>query len=55
MRADVALQPSSKQDQEQPDLNRRSFLKWAAGGIGALAIAPDLLQAAILSLSLIHI
>ncbi|MBK7540596.1 MAG: DUF882 domain-containing protein [Candidatus Competibacteraceae bacterium] len=49
MRADVALQPSSKQDQEQPDLNRRSFLKWAAGGIGALAIAPDLLQAAILS------
>ena len=49
MRADVALQPSSKQDQEQPDLNRRSFLKWAAGGLGALSVAPGLLQAAILS------
>lgn len=49
MRADVALQPSSKQDENQPELGRRGFLKWAAGGIGALALAPKLLDAAILN------
>ena len=49
MRSDVALQPSSKQDENQPELGRRGFLKWAAGGIGALALAPKLLDAAILN------
>jgi uncharacterized protein YcbK (DUF882 family) len=49
MRTNAALQPSSKQDEKQPEPNRRRFLKWAAGGMGALAIAPELLEAAILN------
>ena len=46
---DAALRPSSKHEEKQPQINRRSFIKWAAGGIGALAIAPGALQAALLN------
>lgn len=49
MQTEIALQPSSKQNEKQPELNRRGFLKWAAGGIGAVALAPELLNAAILN------
>ncbi len=50
MQADgAALRPSSKDEEKQPEINRRSVLKWAAFGIGALAIAPDLLKAGILN------
>jgi uncharacterized protein YcbK (DUF882 family) len=51
MRTDVALQPSSNSpdnDENRPDSGRRGFLKWAAGGVGALALAPELLKAAVL-------
>lgn len=47
MRTDLALQTSSEQDANQPQLGRRMFLKCFVGGAGALAIAPDLLNAAI--------
>ena len=52
MLTDIALQPSSNlpnKGEKQPDPSRRGFLKWAAGGIGALALAPELLKAAVLS------
>lgn len=48
MRANMTLQPSSGMGKEQPEASRRGFLKWMAGGIGALALAPDLLKAAVL-------
>lgn len=48
MRTDVALQPSSKRDANQPESGRRKFLKWFTGGVGALAFAPELLKAAVL-------
>ncbi|MBK8535601.1 MAG: YcbK family protein [Candidatus Competibacteraceae bacterium] len=44
----MTLQPSSGMGKEQPEASRRGFLKWMAGGIGALALAPDLLKAAVL-------
>ena len=49
MRTNVALQPSSNipnNEENRPDSGRRGFLKWAAGGVGALALAPELLKAA---------
>ncbi len=49
MQAKAAFQPSSDQHTEQPVLARRGFLKWAAGGMGALILAPELLKAAILN------
>ena len=52
MRTDVTLQPGNTvhdNEEKRPDSGRRGFLKWAAGGVGALALAPDLLKAAILS------
>ena len=52
MRTDVAPQPSSNihnNGEDRPDSGRRGFLKWAAGGVGALALAPELLKAAVLS------
>lgn len=51
MRTDVALQPSSNipnDEEKRPDSGRRGFLKRAAGGVGALALAPELLKAAVL-------
>lgn len=51
MQTDVSLQASDKhadQQEQQPDPNRRGFLALAAAGIGALALAPDLLKAATL-------
>ena len=51
MRTDVTLQPGNTvhdNEEKRPDSGRRGFLKWAAGGVGALALAPDLLKAAIL-------
>ena len=47
MRSDLALQPSSKQDTNQPEPSRRLFLKCFTFGVGAVALAPDLLKAAI--------
>lgn len=44
----VALQPSDETDKQQPETGRRGFLRWMAGGVGALALAPDLLKAAVL-------
>ena len=52
MRTDVTLQLGNTvhdNEERRPDSGRRGFLKWAAGGVGALALAPDLLKAAILS------
>ena len=52
MRTDIALQPSSNipnNEEKRPDSGRRGFLKWVAGGAGALALAPELLKAAILN------
>jgi len=49
MRTEVTLEPSSKQNAEHPELNRRTFLKWAIGGTGGLLLAPELLNAAILN------
>lgn len=46
---DAVLGPSSKNEGKQLEIKRRSFLKWAAGSLGALSVAPDLLQAAILN------
>lgn len=51
MRTDLALQPSSNRpenEENRPDSGRRGFLKWAAGGVGALILAPELLKAAVL-------
>ncbi len=47
MRTDVALQPSSDNKENQPELGRRGFLKLAVGGLSALALAPALLEAAV--------
>ncbi len=47
MRTDVALQPSNNKKDSQPELGRRGFLKLAAGSLGALALAPALLEAAV--------
>ncbi|MBE2295038.1 MAG: DUF882 domain-containing protein [Phycisphaerales bacterium] len=47
MRTDVMLQPNGNNDENQPALGRRGFLKLAVGGLGALALAPTLLEAAI--------
>lgn len=47
MPTDVALQPSSKQDANKPEMSRRVFLKCFTFGVGAVALAPDLLKAAI--------
>ena len=47
MRSDLALQPSSKQDANQPEPSRRLFLKCFTFGVGAVALAPKLLNAAI--------
>lgn len=52
MRTEIALQPGSNipdHEEKRPDLGRRGFLKWVAGGAGALAVAPGLLEAAILN------
>ena len=49
MRADVTFQPSSKQNVEQPEMNRRKFLKWTVAGTGSLLLAPELLNAAFLN------
>lgn len=53
MRTESALQPSSNiyhnNEEKRPDPGRRGFLKWAAGGAGALILAPDVLKAAVLS------
>ena len=46
MQTDAALQPSSKQEENPSEPSRRGFLKLAMGGLGALALAPDLLKAA---------
>ena len=52
MRTDIALQPSNNipdNEEKRPDSGRRGFLKWVAGGAGALALAPELLKAAVLN------
>ncbi|MER2555925.1 MAG: YcbK family protein [Candidatus Competibacter denitrificans] len=49
MRANVTLQPSSKQNAEQPEINRRKFLKWTIASTSSLLLAPELLNAAFLN------
>jgi uncharacterized protein YcbK (DUF882 family) len=47
MRIDEALQNNNSQTRELPvEMNRRGFLKLAAGGLGALALGPEILHAA---------
>lgn len=48
MRKDAVLQPINENDENSPELGRRGFLKWTVGGLGALALGPQLLQAAVL-------
>ncbi len=48
MRNDAMLQPINEHDKNSPELSRRGFLKWTAGGLGALALAPQLLEAAVM-------
>jgi uncharacterized protein YcbK (DUF882 family) len=47
MRLDAALENNSQNVENPPELSRRGFLKLAAGGLGALALAPEVLQASI--------
>jgi len=47
MRINAALEPTTKEE-TRPEAGRRGFLKLAAGSLGALALAPDLLKAAVL-------
>jgi uncharacterized protein YcbK (DUF882 family) len=49
MRANVTLQPSSKQNAEQPEINRRKFLKWTIASTSSLLLAPELVNAAFLN------
>jgi uncharacterized protein YcbK (DUF882 family) len=52
MRTDITLEPSSNipdNEEKRPDLGRRGFLRWVAGGAGALALAPELLKAVVLN------
>lgn len=53
MRTEIALQPSNNMsnhyEEKRPDSGRRGFLKWVAGGAGALALTPELLKAAVLN------
>ena len=48
MRKDATLQPINENDEDSPELSRRGFLKWTAGGLGALALTPKLLNAAVM-------
>ncbi len=43
----IALQPASTVEKTSSAPTRRGFLKWAAGSFGAVALAPDLLKAAV--------
>ncbi len=47
MRKNVALESAGSPEKTPATPSRRGFLKWAAGGIGAVALAPDLLKAAV--------
>lgn len=47
MRTDAALENNSQSVENSPELSRRGFLKLAAGGLGALALAPEVLQASV--------
>lgn len=44
---DAVLENSGQNTENPPELNRRGFLKRAALGLGAMALAPQLLQASI--------
>lgn len=48
MRKNTALQPASLPVETPSTPSRRGFLKWAAGGLSAAALTPDLLKAAVL-------
>ena len=47
MRIDAALEQNSQNAENPAECSRRGFLKLAAGGLGALALAPEVLQASI--------
>ncbi len=47
MRIDAALENNSQNVETSPEWNRRGFLKLAASGLGALALAPEILQASV--------
>ena len=48
MPKDAMLQPIEESAKDTPELSRRGFLKWTAGGVGALALAPGLPEAAVM-------
>lgn len=45
---DAMLHPSNEHNENSPELSRRGFLKWTAGGLGALALTPKLPEAAVM-------
>ncbi len=47
MRIDAALENNSQNVEDPSVVGRRGFLKLAAGGLGALVLAPEVLQASI--------
>lgn len=47
MRTNAALDNNSQNVENPPEWSRRGFLKLAAGGLGALALAPEVLQASV--------
>jgi uncharacterized protein YcbK (DUF882 family) len=47
MRVDAVLENNSQNIENPPELSRRGFLKLAAGGLGALVLVPEILQASI--------
>ncbi len=47
MRIEAALENNSQNEEDLSTMGRRGFLKLAAGGLGALALAPEILQASI--------
>ncbi len=47
MRTDATLDNNSQSVENSPELSRRGFLKLAAGSLGALALAPEVLQASV--------
>lgn len=47
MRLDAVIDNNSQNRETPLELSRRGFLKLAAGGLGALALAPEVLQASV--------
>jgi uncharacterized protein YcbK (DUF882 family) len=48
MQTNAALLPTTNREEIPSEASRRGFLKFAVGSLGAVALAPDLLKAAVL-------